>query len=356
MNIKKTILILIISCFAIAIYFIISELYFSEAQKNIESVKFEVKQGESVGELITRLEDDQIIRSASFFKLYLRLKGLDKQVNYGEFEVEAPITTARVAQALSKPGLSEEVVTIIPGWNIRDIGINFSAQGGPALGGEGLVFSFEEFTNVVGLPAVNYKHADTNAPVIDLDLKILADKPWYVSYEGYLAPETYRVYKNASVERIVRVLLEHRENQITDKMWGDIEKSERSFFEVLTMASLLEREVRGENDRKKVADIFWRRYDINWALQADSTVHYAVNKSGDVYTTSADRDTNSAWNTYKYPGLPLGPICNPSLESIEAAIYPDSNKDWYFLTDVEGTVYYAKDLDEHNWNRQKYLN
>jgi len=342
---KKIFLIIILFCLLVAVWFLVSEIYTAEAQK-IDKVSFEVKQGESVGELVIRLEEEQIIRHAGFFKRYLILKGMDKKVNYGEFEVETPITASRVAKALSQPGLSEEEITIIPGWTVRDIAIYFENK---------QKFQQEEITEYVGLPTVNYKISGLQAPDIKLDLKILEDKPWYVSYEGYLAPETYRVYKNAGVAEITKTLLEYRESQITDEMWNDIEKSDRSFFDILTMASILEQEVRNEKDRKMVANIFWRRYDMNWALQADSTVHYAVGKSGDVFTTTEDRNTNSPWNTYKYPGLPMGPICNPSLNSIEAAIYPESNKYFYFLTDLDGEVHYAEDLDRHNGNRVKYL-
>ena len=343
---KKIILTIILLCLLSAGWFLISEIYFSEAQSGIESVKFEVKQGESVGELVSRLEDEQVIRNAWVFKKYIVWKGMDKKVNYGEFEVEAPVTLSRVAMALSQPGLGEDTITIIPGWNIRDIGMYFENLG---------KFQAEEITEYVGLPARNYKVVAGRVPKIELDLKILQDKPWYVSYEGYLAPETFRVYKNADVKSIIETLLRHRENQITDEMWSDIEKSGRTFFEILTMASILEREVQTEKDKSIVSDIFWRRYDLNWALQADSTVHYAVGKIGNVFTTSEDRDSNSPWNTYKYPGLPLGPISNPSLESIKAALYPEKNNDWYFLTDTEGVVYYAKDLNEHNLNRAKYI-
>jgi UPF0755 protein len=117
------------------------------------------------------------------------------------------------------------------------------------------------------------------------------------------------------------------------------------------MASLLEREVRSPADKKKVSDLFWRRYAMGWALQADSTVHYVHGKKGDVFTTSAERKIDSPWNTYKYPGLPIGPISTPSLNAIMAAIYPEKNEYWYFLTTPEGEVKYAKTLEEHNANK-----
>ncbi len=342
---KKIIIFILLFCFLIGVWFFVSEIYFSQAQK-IEIAKFEVKQGESVSVLADRLEKEQVISSAWFFKKYLALTGLDKKVNIGEFEVKSPVTLSRVAQALSQPGLNEDVITIIPSWTIRDLAIYLENLG---------KFQQEEITEYVGLPAVNYKISELTAPKIDLDLKILEDKPWQVSYEGYLAPETYRIYKNATVKDIVQKLLTERDRQITPEMWQEIENSGYSFFEILTMASILEREVKNTEDKKLVADIFWRRYQKNWALQADSTVHYAVSKSGTVFTTQEERNFNSPWNTYKYPGLPLGPICNPSLDSIKAALYPEENNYWYFLTTPEGEVKYAKTLEEHNGNRQKYL-
>lgn len=321
-------------------------------------VVFEVKAGENVTELAERLEIEQVIRSAWLFKKYLVWQGLDKKINFGEFELAAPITLARVADVLSRPGLNEREITIIPGWTIRDIAQYFEFNG---------MFQAEELTELVGLPAVSYKNWKEGAPKLSsdpsaslgpsrdgslrTDLEILEDKPWYVSYEGYLAPETYRIYKNAKLEDIVLKLIQQREQEITDEMRQEMGKQGKSFYDILIMASILEREVKSEKDKRLAADILWRRYNKNWALQADSTVHYAVNKSGDVFTTKEDRDSNSPWNTYKYPGLPPSPISNPSLESIKAALYPEKNDYWYFLTTPEGEVKYAKILDEHNANR-----
>lgn len=344
---KKIILLILIFCLAVGSWFVYSEIYTAEAQE-VDVVQFEIKEGETVGVLADRLEQNQVIRQAWLFKKYLVWQGVDKKIKAGQFKVERPITLSRVVESLSQPGVGETKITLIPGWTIRDWAQYLEGRA---------MFQAEETTELIGLPAVNYK-VETSAPVsVDEfgDLKILKDKPWYLSYEGYLAPETYRIYVDATVKEIIEKLLKQREKQITEKMWADISKSGRSFQEILTMASILEKEVQTENDKVKVADIFWRRYDMNWALQADSTVHYAVGKSGDVFTTKEDRDSTSPWNTYKYPGLPLGPICNPSLESIEAAIYPSKNDYWYFITTLEGEVKYAKTLEEHNVNVSKYL-
>jgi UPF0755 protein len=172
-----------------------------------------------------------------------------------------------------------------------------------------------------------------------------------------LAPETYRVYQNATLEEVFDKLLKQRSKEIFDNYYASSNSKtfNHEFYEVLTMASILEKEVQKFEDKKMVADIFWRRLKIGMALQADSTVHYTLGKEGSVFTSAKDRQTDSLWNTYKYPGLPPSPICNPGLDSVKAALEPTANNYWYFLTGKDGVVHYAKTLEEQNLNRFKFL-
>jgi UPF0755 protein len=186
--------------------------------------------------------------------------------------------------------------------------------------------------------------------------RIAQDKPETISFDGYLAPETYRVFAGASLEEIVDRLIAQRESEFSEADYAAIAAAGRTPFEVLTIASLLEREVRGETNKKLVADLFWRRYDDGWKLQADSTVHFIVGTDGSVFTSAADRAIDSPWNTYRYTGLPAGPIGTPSRLAIEAAIYPTPNEYWYFLTTLDtGEVKFGRTLAEHNANIQQYL-
>ncbi len=244
------------------------------------------------------------------------------------------------------PPREEVTITIIPGWNLRQVA--------DYLVKENIAENVDAVFSVVGKPAFNYRAFKKEAPHLALDLPVLSDKPEAVSYEGYLAPETYRVYKDASLVEVINKLVKERDAQFTAQMQEDIATSGRSVHDILTMASILEDEVRDDADRAKVADILWRRYDRKWALQVDSSVHYAIDKAGNVFTTPKERAVDSLWNTYKYPGLPPGPICNPGLPSIMAAIYPEKNGYWYFLSGKDGKIYYAKTLEEHNLNK-KYL-
>ncbi len=242
------------------------------------------------------------------------------------------------------PPRPEVALTIIPGWNLRQVADYLVAQG--------FASSTNDVYQLIGEPAVDYRRKGILLPRVSAD-SVTSYKPDYISYEGFLAPETYRVFRDASLLDVIRKFIDQRDKQIDAAMWEDINKSGHSFYEILTVASLLEEEVQSPADKAKVADILWRRYKNNWALQLDSTVHYAVDKTGNVFTTDKERSFDSLWNTYKYPGLPLGPISNPDLESIKAALYPEKNSYWYFLTGKDGMVYYAKTLDEHNANKRK---
>lgn len=236
------------------------------------------------------------------------------------------------------PPRPEITITIIPGWNLTDIA-NYLVK-------QEIADSTTEVYRVTGAPAVE------SAPAIVVSSTILTNKPKNESLEGYLAPETYRIFKDATIVDVVEKLLNQRSKELGAINFAS---SGHTLHEALTMASIVEEEARTPEDRRLVADILWRRYAKNWALQVDSSVHYAVHKSGTVFTTESDRKVSSLWNTYKYPGLPPSPICNPSSDAVEAALQPTRNDYWYFLSGSDGVMHYAKTLDEQTANRYKYL-
>lgn len=250
----------------------------------------------------------------------------------------------RVRHYAPIPPRPEITLTIIPGWNLRQVADYLVKQG--------ITSSTDEVYKLIGTPAVDYRSKGILLPRVS-NTSVASYRPDFVSYEGLLAPETYRVFKDAALLDVIRKFIDQRDKEIDATMWDDIKNSGHNFYEILTMASLLEEEVQNPDDKAKVSDILWRRYKNNWALQLDSSVHYVVDKTGNVFTTNKDRSVDSLWNTYKYPGLPIGPIANPGLVSIKAAIYPEKNSYWYFLTGKDGTVYYAKTLDEHNNNKKR---
>lgn len=243
-------------------------------------------------------------------------------------------------------------LTIIPGWNLRDVADDWVKKG--------IVKNPEELFAYTGTPATDYRAHASAEPVrrivtsTDFDI-LFSSKPNTISYEGYLFPETYRVYADAKPDEVLKKIFGVFRDRVPVAWSEELTRQNKSFFDVLTMASILENEAKTVDDKKIVADILWRRLKRGMRLQVDSSVHYVSARTGDVFTTKQEREALSPWNTYKYEGLPLGPIGNPSLASIEAALYPTINSYWYFLSGSDGTIHYAKTFEEHRLNISKYV-
>lgn len=171
------------------------------------------------------------------------------------------------------------------------------------------------------------------------------------SLEGYLYPDTYRVWK----DQLPMGLIEKQLTQFQKKTQGmaeDAASQGRNFHDVVTLASIVEKEAAGAADRKVVAGIYLNRLKKGMRLQSDATVNY-VTGAGRARPTLKDLEADSPYNTYTHDGLPPGPICSPSIESIEAALHPTQSDYLYYLHDEQGKSYYAKTLEEHRQNRYK---
>jgi UPF0755 protein len=143
-------------------------------------------------------------------------------------------------------------------------------------------------------------------------------------------------------------------NKKTESLNEEISKSKRSLKEIIIMASLIEKEARGEEDRFIISGILWKRIEKGIPLQVDAPFLYILGKESSELTIS-DLSTNSPFNTYRYKGLPPAPIGNPGLESIKASLRPTTSPYLYYLHDKNGNIYYAKTYDEHKQNIKKYL-
>lgn len=178
------------------------------------------------------------------------------------------------------------------------------------------------------------------------------------SLEGFLYPDTYNIFVGASAQDIIKKLLDEFDRKVTPQMRADLRAQNRSLLDAVILASIIEREISNlpahDSERKIVADIFWKRIKIGMGLQSDATVNYVTGKTS-TRPTLKDLAIDSPYNTYKYRGLPPGPINNPSLASLMAVIYPTQNDYLYFLTDENGKAYFAKTYDGHLQNIAKYL-
>ena len=226
------------------------------------------------------------------------------------------------------------------GWNLRDIAWYFENQG---------MFQAEELFELVGFPAQT-----SDAKDFSREFSFLADRPEDISLEGYLFPDTYDISYGDSLENIVRRMLNNFEDKLEQELIEDIESQDKSLFEIITMASLLEKELITFEDKKIASGVLWKRIEIGMPLQVDATVNYVTGKNiRKVVITDTKKD--SLYNTYKYKGLPLGPISNPGIESIRAALYPEESPYFYYLSTLEREIIFSKTLEEHNIAKAKYL-
>jgi UPF0755 protein len=315
-----------------------------------DAATFVVAAGEKTDVIVAHLKEKGVIRSMTLFKLALSKSGLATKLQPGTYDLRDAPDFEAVIRKLASGGIAanEQVLLVKEGWNLGDVKDALTKIG----------FAGGDLYRVTGVPAVDARTYNSDrapwAKDFSADFPFLKDKPSYVSLEGFLFPDTYRLFKDATAEDVTRKMLENFDRKLTPELRSRIALGKHTVYEVVTMASIIEREVQTDEDRRKVADLFWRRLEKGMPLQADSTVNYATGK-GLASVTFDDTKNVSPYNTYKYRGLPLGPICNPGLSAIAAAADPKANDAWYFLTDKDGKVYYARTLDEHNRNKARYL-
>lgn len=305
-----------------------------------------VNDGEGVRDIASGLADAKLIRSEKYFLMLVWLRRDKNAFEAGSYELAPSMTASEIEDALAKnhPVSDEREVTILEGWTLDDIADHLESQG---------LSSKADFYAEVGESAKRVKQGvlpDWSATYPDL-----ASRPADASYEGYLFPDTYRVYADGGAKALVRRMFDNFEQKYAAALKeGSTDETKRSVHDIVTMASVIESEVRGENDRAIVSGIFWKRIASGMPLQADSTVNYLTGHSKPSVSYH-DTQIDSPWNTYKYKGLPPTPIGNPGASAIRAALHPTATPYWYFLTDKEGNVHYARTLDEQSANKAKYL-
>ncbi|PIR47653.1 hypothetical protein COV06_02455 [Candidatus Uhrbacteria bacterium CG10_big_fil_rev_8_21_14_0_10_50_16] len=311
----------------------VGSIYFGTPDENATAVIIDVTPGSSVNTIIDQLVSEGLLNTPFWFKVYGRLAGKAQSLQAGNFEIYPGTNIRELYEILVDAHVAERKVTILEGWTLRDLDAMLVERG---------IAQEDEVMQLA-------KDATIRA-----DYPFLNQIPRGLDLEGYVFPETYRVFANANAEDVLRKALDTFQERIVDAKAGSIQKNTRSLFEIVTIASILEREVRRPEDMRLVADLIERRLALGMPLQMDSTVNYATGKS-DPGVTFVDRDTPSPYNTYLNPGLPVGPISNPSEEAIDAVLSPTPNDYLYFLTTPEGEVVYARTHDEHLRNRVRYL-
>jgi len=329
--IKKIFLLIIVLALGIAAWFVITVVS-GNSSKTAQT--FSVAKGQGVNEISRALYDKGIIKNKFVFETWLWLEKSEGKIVAGIYNFPANVSIRQLKNILVLgPGNSQRSITLLEGWTRQMMA---SALDKNSLSGQ----SFLALTD------------DRNLWGNDYDW--LADMPVGASLEGFIFPDTYYINDETTARDLVVKALNNFDKKLTPTIRYEIERQGKTIFEVITLASIIEREVPQATDKKMIADVFLKRLDKDIGLQSDATVNYITGK-GLTQPTAADLSIDSPYNTYKYRGLPPGPISNPGLDSIEAVVYHTKNNYYYFLTTKEGKVIYSRTYEEHLANKKKYL-
>lgn len=329
-----------------------------------EIVQFTIESGETITGIGQKLVDQNLLRNASVFKYIVQFKGLTNAISYGTYDLSRGMDVNEIiAQLTSGSQTNERTITIIPGWTVENVADYLVEQGAIA--------SRDEFLQLCNEPEkfVNYSYALSEA----YEAGLLEGRRY--ALEGYLAPDTYRVFKSADAESIIKTLLsqgntvidnvfyaDHSQYSVdSDGIYTEVEQyhSELSMDQVIVLASIIEKEAGNVDDYAKVSAVFYNRINQDWMLESDATVNYITGRNAFVLS-SEELAMESGYNTYYTKGLPVGPICNPSEEALLAALYPDmdyiSGGYMYFCAKEpeSGELAFAVTKEEHEANVAQY--
>jgi UPF0755 protein len=263
-----------------------------------------------------------LIDSVTVFDLYARYKHLDRNIQAGAYDLSRNLNMIQILTALQTAIPDEIFVTIPVGYTIKKTAAALD---------KGAVIKGSDYTALAMQGQFNYD--------------FLKDLPPGASLEGFLFPDTYLVPRNGTAKDLIKLQLDNFKKQWDDTRIGQAAQRKLNPLQIVTIASMIEREARFQDDRPLVASVVYNRLAAGWALQIDATVLYAkgVWQSS---VTKEDRMVQSPYNTYLHTGLPPGPIANPGIKAIDAALQPANTGYFFYLSDPQGHNHYAKTNEE----------
>lgn len=301
--------------------------------KEDRPITFKVNEDTTVGALCERLEEDGVIEYSSMFKLYVTVAKKDRNVMAGEYDLSPSMDYAQIAMVLRNADNTQTVnVTIPEGYTVAQIKKTLIEKK------VGIESVLDE-----ALQNYPYKHtflADQQPP----------EENWL---EGYLFPDTYTFVMNTedAVHDVVNKMLNRFDDMYDEKIQQGAEELGLTVHEIVTIASLIEREARAEEEFATISGVIHNRLNNPSQfsrLQIDATVQYAVGHKAAL--TSEDLEIDSPYNTYLYPGLPPGPICCPGYTALYAATHPENHNYFYYVAQADGTHLFANSYDQHQNN------
>ena len=301
-------------------------------------VIFIIEPGETAAEIATRLAEEGFVSSAELFRRYVQYHELDAGIEAGEFTLRQTMTIPEIAQALQRGQRQEQTVTIPEGLRLEQVAAEVAEQ---------TDISQEEF---LALVTTGWREAG-------LTFSFLTNLPPDATLEGFLFPETYRLPQDPTAFDILTRMLETFDARVSSEMQAAAASQGLNVYELVTLASIVERESVLDEERPLVAGVYYNRLEGGWFLGACPTVQYALATPDNWWPqfTLEATDVDSPYNTYRNLALPPGPICSPGLASIQASAYPAETDYFFFLADCtknDGSHLFAVTQDEHNANYQ----
>ena len=300
-------------------------------------VTFVVEPGESATVIAARLEELGLVTDGELFRLFMRYHKIDADLEAGEYVLRPNMTMAEIAETLQHARIEEVTVTIPEGWRAEQIAQMLTREN---------IVDGNEFLALVRRGQFDYS--------------LLHDRPEGSSLEGFLFPETYRIPAQAKAEDLIERMLSTLDERFTPEMRRLAAERGMTIYEVLTLASIVEREAVMAEERPLIASVFLNRLEQGMNLQADPTVQYAKGydaTTGQWWAPVTPEDwerVDSPYNTYLYPGLPPGPICSPGLSAIQAVLDPADTEYLFFLAKGDGSHAFATTYEEHLQNQDLY--
>ena len=298
------------------------------AGKTRQEVTINIEPGMSLTQVANLLASKRIIGNPTTFRIYTYLKGRQSNIQAGEYLLSPSYKPEEILKKLTAGVTVEHTVTIPEGYRLTEIADLMATAG---------LANRKRFIEAARDPALV---AEFNIPTEDL--------------EGYLFPDTYQFRRQAGEKHIIRTMLDtFRKRAFSAENQSRAKKLGFSFHQVVTLASLIEKETGLETERQLISSVFHNRLGRKMLLQTDPTVIYAI-KDFDGNIRKKDLSIDSPYNTYRYPGLPPGPIASPGLDSILAALNPAESEALYFVSKQDGSHQFSNNLIDHNQAVMKY--
>jgi UPF0755 protein len=295
-----------------------------------------IESGESPITVIERLGQAGLINDEEVFRKYLIYKGYDSRIQSGEFRIQHSLSPIQIAEVLLDSTSADVIFSILPGWRLEEIAASLPTSG--------LNILIDDFILLAKNPPPTFSYTPGLANGTSL--------------EGFLLPGQYDIPRSADALTLIVLLSEHYNQSVGDDLLQAIADQEMTLLEATTIASIIERETVVQDESPLIASVFLNRLTTNMKLEADPTVQYALGFNSVQNTwwtnplTLEDLDTNSPYNTYKYTGLPPGPISSPSLTSLQAVANPANTNYYYFRAkcDGSGRHEFAETFSDHQSN------